>query len=156
MQPLDSSLNAAIIHIAGKLFPLGFDVSDTAPSSFKELCGHLNAGNRMVVFAGGSDRTIYADPEVNWAFRAWHDWCHWRGVHDLTLESERAVCRMQTWHIRKLYGEVIARKWGSIIRAEIIGQAQYFHCHKRFPEDQRGFIEAYLRDRDEALLWPLW
>lgn len=156
MQPLDTGLNVAIIHMASKLFPCGFDVSDIAPSTFKELCAHLDARKRMLVFAGGSDHTIYADREVNWSFRAWHDWCHWRGRHEFNQDGEKAVCDLQTEHIRTLFGNSAAERWGAIIRAEIIGQAEYLHYHKRFPDDQRGFVEAYLRDRDEALLWPGW
>ena len=156
MRPLDIGLNVGIIHIASKLFPCGFDVSDSAPSTFEELCAHLDAGNRMLAFAGGSDRTIYADREVDWAFRAWHDWCHWRGRHNFTPVGERAVCDLQTTHLRILFGSCAAEKWGGIIRVEVIGQGQYFHYHKRFPDDQRGFVEAYLRDRDEALRSPRW
>lgn len=96
MQPLDLALNVAIMHIAGKLFPLGFDVSEDAPANLDELWELLDAGKRMVVWSGGSNHTIYGCPEVNWSFRAWHDWCHWRGGHDTTLEGELACCDMQS------------------------------------------------------------
>ena len=155
MQPLDKGLNVAIIQIASRLFPAGFDVSDDAPSTYKDLCAHLDAGNRMLVFKGGSDHTIYSSPEVNWALRAWHDWCHWRGHHDLTTDGERAVCDMQMQHLRELDGSQ-AERWGRIIRAEIVGQAEYYRLHKRFPDDQRGFAEAYMSCPAAALLWPLW
>lgn len=157
MDPLDLGLNAAILHITGKLFPLGFDVSGDAPATYQDLKAHLDTGNRMLVFKGGSDHTIYGDPEVNWCFRAWHDWCHWRGAYDLTMAGEQAVCRMQGWHLLKLYwpGRILDR-WRKIIEAEIVGQAEYHHIHKRFPDDQRGFVEAYLECPGVALLWPLW
>jgi hypothetical protein len=157
MQPLDTRLNVAIIHIASKLFPLGFDVSEQAPSTLEELKGHLADGKRMLVYKGGSDRTIYGDPEVNWCFRAWHDWCHWRGEHDLTHDGEQAVCAMQNQHLLALYGsgETLDR-FCKIIDAEVIGQAEYYRYHKRFPDDQHGFVKAYLECPGAALMWPRW
>ena len=95
MEPLDPNLNAAILAIAKRLFPDGFDVSDDAPDTYEKLKAHLDAGNRMLVYGGGSQHTIYADPAVNHAFRAWHDWTHWTGQHDLTFKGEIAVCTDQ-------------------------------------------------------------
>ena len=145
MQPLDTGLNAAIMHISTKLFPTGFDVSADAPATFEELTAHLDAGKRMVVFSGGSGATIYADPEVNWCFRAWHDWCHWRGNYPLSLKGERATCAMQAQHLLTLYGNgPQVRRWIRIIHAEIIGQANFYHEHGHFPVDQYGFVTRYL------------
>ncbi|MBZ0227979.1 MAG: hypothetical protein K8F58_05935 [Bauldia sp.] len=80
IRPLDPALNAAILHIATRLFPCGFDIADNAPGTYRQLKAHLDAGQRMVVYAGGCDHTIYADREINYAFRAWHDWCHYAGL----------------------------------------------------------------------------
>ncbi len=145
MQPLDTGLNVAIMHIATKLFPTGFDVSPDAPNTFTALKAHLDAGKRMVVFSGGSDATVYADPEVNWCFRAWHDWCHWRGNHPLSLMGERATCVMQAQHLVTLYGKgPSVRRWIRIIHAEIIGQAAFYQAHGHFPVDQYEFVTRYL------------
>ena len=146
MLPLDTSLNVAIMHIATKLFPTGFDVSLDALATFDELKAHLDAGKRMVVFSGGSGTTIYGDPEVNWCFRAWHDWCHWRGSHPLSLKGERATCVMQAQHLLTLYGNgPQVRRWIRIIHAEIIGQADFYRDHGHFPVDQYGFVVWYLQ-----------
>jgi hypothetical protein len=155
--PLDTGLNVAILQMANQLFPLGFDVADEAPATYEELTTRLDAGNRMVVFSGGSDHTIYGDPEINACFRAWHDWCHWRGRHDLTFGSEQAVAEMQAAQLLTLYGNTrSSRRWADIIRAEVIGQAEFYRRHKLFPDDQYGFIEAYLKDPEMALSWSLW
>jgi hypothetical protein len=156
MEPLDPNLNAAITAIAKRLFPSGFDVSDDAPDTYKKLKTHLDAGKRLVVFSGGSQHTIYADPAVNHAFRAWHDWTHWTGQHDLTFQGELAVYDAQRKHLIELFGDNSrTRYWSEIINAEIIGQATYFEYHKRFPVDQRGFVEAYLKDPHLALTYSL-
>lgn len=157
MEPLDSSLNAAILTMARRIFPTGFDVSADAPGTFNALKAHLDAGKRMVVYGGGCEGTIYADPAVNYAFRAWHDWCHWRGDHDFFEPGEQAVCTMQCLQLMELYGvnEQTAR-WVKILQAEVVGQRIYYQYHKRYIDDQRGFIEAYLTNPEDTLLWPLW
>src|SRR5208282_1357378 len=101
----DIHFNAAVLTMCSRLLPGGYDVSLAAPETYEELIAHLDAGGRMVVYSGGSERTIYGDPEVNFAFRAWHDWCHWRGRHDFSQEGERVACAMQSEHLVTLYGE---------------------------------------------------
>ncbi len=144
---LDIHFNAAVLTICSRVLPGGYDVSDSAPETYDELIAHLDAGGRMIVYSGGSERTIYGDPEVNFAFRAWHDWCHWRGRYDFSHEGERAACAMQGDHLIARYGESSeTRRWRRILQAEIIGQREYFDRHGTFPEDQRAFVAAYLAD----------
>jgi hypothetical protein len=157
MQPLDRGFNAAILHIASRLFPIGFDVSPNAPDGFEALKAHLNAGHRMIVWSGGSSATIYGDPEVNFAFRAWHDFCHWRGDCDYSLEGEIATCHMQCQHLVTLFGDhARTRWWATLLSAEIIGQGHYFHRFNRFPDDQRDFITTYVANPNTALMRPDW
>ena len=142
---LDIHFNAAVLTICNRVLPSGYDVSAAAPETYEELIAHLDAGERMVVYSGGSERTIYGDPEVNFAFRAWHDWCHWRGRHDFSHMGERAACAMQADHVVTLYGDSPqTRRWRRILQAEIIGQREFFDRHGEFPEDQRAFVAAYL------------
>jgi hypothetical protein len=157
MSPLDPGFNAAVLAIAKRLWPSGYDVSETAPDTYEKLAAHLDAGKRLVIYSGGSQTTIYGDRDINYAFRSWHDWCHWQGRHNLTQEGEIGSCGIQCRHIVELYGDTPeTRRWVAIIQAEIIGQGTYYLYHKRFPDDQRAFIEAYMADPTEALLWPLW
>ncbi len=144
---LDIHFNAAVLTICNRVLPGGFDVSDTAPATYDELVAHLDAARRMLVYNGASERTIYGDAEVNYAFRAWHDWCHWRGRYDFSYEGERAACAMQGDHLIARYGESPqTRRWRRILEAEIIGQRDYFDRRGTFPEDQRAFVAAYLAD----------
>jgi len=84
----------------------------TPPETYEELIALLDAGGRMLVYSGASERTIYGDPEVNYAFRAWHDWCHWRGRYDFSYEGERAACAMQGDHLIARYGDSSqTRRW---------------------------------------------
>jgi len=145
-RPLDPELNAAIVAIASCIFPAGFDVADSAPDTYEELKAHLGAGHRMVVWSGASDATIYGCPEVNWAFRAWHDWCHWQGQHDFTLEGEAATAELQCEQLLGLFGDTPrTRRWQRIIQTEIIEQGRHLVIHGAFPGDQRAFVLSALR-----------
>lgn len=152
-----NDLKNAIVEMAARLLPDGFDVSDNAPQTYEELDGLLASGKRICVWSGGSSDTIYADATVNYAFRAWHDLCHWWGGFPFTLEGEIATCEMQCRQLTVFYGNnETTRSWCTMIKAEVVGQAEYFHRHKRFPESQTAFFAAYMADRNTALEWPLW
>jgi hypothetical protein len=147
MQPLDIELNRAIVEMAVRLWPEGYDVADNAPQSYEELKARLEAGDRMVVWSGASERTIYADTAVNYAFRAWHDWCHWTGQQPFTPTGEHAVCKIMCTHLKQYYGPTLKTlRWCRIIIAEVWGQQEHFYKYGRYPEDQRAFVEAYLND----------
>lgn len=154
MTALYRKLDTAIIHLADLVLPDGFDIGDDAPRSYGELMRLMDGGGRMKVWGGGGSRTIYGSPQVNWSFRAWHDWWHWRIREPFTLAGETATCEAQIAHYRQALGADARAE--QLLRAEIIGQTEYHRWHKRFPEDQRGFVEAYLKRPDETLLWPLW
>ena len=142
---LDIGFNVAVLAIAARLFPCGFDVAEDAPRTYEQLLMHLDTHKRMVVYGGGSEKTIYGDREVNLAFRAWHDWCHWRGGFDFSLDGDRGACAMQEQHLVSLYGDCEKTDaWRRIVRVEIIGQRDYFRRSGRFPVDQRAFVENLL------------
>src|SRR4051794_37526600 len=100
---LDIQFSAAVVAMAHKVCPSGYLVGAGCPQSYEELIARLDAGKGMFVFDGGCDRTIYGCPEVNYAFRAWHDWCHWSGGHDFSYAGEAAVYRMQCDHLVRFY-----------------------------------------------------
>lgn len=148
-KPVDVGFNVAVLHIADKLFPRGFDVRADMPfngvDDFAKL-KQIIADNdgRMVVWSGGSDATIFGDPEVNYAFRAWHDWCHLNGNYPFTVEGEAAAATTQAAHLIKLYGAEKSRPWRALLKAEVVGQAEYYAEHGQFPANQVGFDLEYL------------
>lgn len=151
--PTHQGLNVAVMHIASRLFPCGYDVSADAPDTFERLCDHLDNGGRMVVWNGASDRTVFECPEVNWAFRAWHDWHHWKGRLPFTPEGEAEACRRQIADLVRLYGDSVqTRRWALVLDAEINGQLRYAALNgDTFPTDQAAFVNAYLADPEAAL-----
>lgn len=153
---LDPGLDRAIMSIATGLIRDGWDVGEHAPSTYEALCDLLDHGGRMVVSGEGCEGTIYGSPEVNHAFRAWHDMCHWVYKHDFSLQGETDALMRQLEHLRAWcnFGDVPDcrfRYWCDILTAEVVGQGRYFHRHGTFPTDQRTFVVAYMADPDKAL-----
>src|SRR4051794_1017008 len=127
LKPLDPGLNSAILCIAAELFPDGFDVSSDAPDTYRKLRAHLDVGRRMGVYNGGCENTIYAYPYVNYAFRAWHDPCHYSGKHNFSLKGEQETCLMQCSQLRRLYGDNgNIRHWANLLDADIVGVCRYY------------------------------
>lgn len=152
MTPLYMPLNQAVTTIASKLFPKGFDLTDHPFNILNELRDHIKRTGRMIVYRGHSDQTIFGDPEVNWAFRAWHDHCHLRARAEFSTDGEFATFLEQASDIRKLYGaSATADKMVSLIHAEVVGQVAYARQHGHFPVNQRAFVEAYLWNPANAL-----
>jgi hypothetical protein len=147
-KPFCLSFNIAVRTIAARLFPCGYDVAEAAPNSLDELNAHIAETGRMLVYSGASDSTIYACPETNYAFRAWHDWCHWKGQHPFTIAGERAVMQMQRDHLRTVYGPTHRELciWDAILEAEIMAQAERHESTGAFPVDQRTFVEELVAE----------
>ena len=154
--PLDIHLNVAVMHMAHVVCPSGFEVSDDAPSTFAELISYIDAHRAIKVPSIASEKTIYADREVNYCFRAWHDWCHWRGRHDFSLAGETAVWKMQCDHLRLLYGDSeMTRDWCRILYVEIVVQWLFREKHGAFPEDQMAFTRNYFEEQTTLLIGNL-
>jgi hypothetical protein len=153
MEPLDPALNAAITYMAFQNLPNGFTASPQAPSTYEEIAALLDNGQQLVVYSGGSDKTIYGDKLINYAFRAWHDYCHWKAQVPLTLDGEVAAFELQCRQLYNTFGfNGQTLRWRNILHAEIVGQAEYFERYKRFPDNQRRFVKLYLANPEIAFI----
>lgn len=125
-------------------------VLDQGPGSFEELVERsgkadcsIPDGQRIPVGARHSERTIWSRPAVNSLFRAWHDSIHLASCRGFGLEDEIAVWRtMDRW----IEGE----ECRAYLFAESVGQIRYYEAHGYFPEDQRAFVLACIRDGADA------
>lgn len=146
MKPLSPAFNAAVMTMANRVCPAGYDVSDDAPASLTELQDRVARTGRINVDRANSDRTIFGDPEHNWAFRAWHDWTHLAISAPFTLDGELAVAHRQIQDMHLAYGHgKQAQEFARLIMSEVYGQALYFRNHGKFPEDQIAFTHDWLR-----------
>ena len=146
--PLCTHLNAAVVAMAGRLFPTGFDVTDdeqAAPASLEALNEHLANTGRMLVWSGGSDKTIFGAPEINHAFRAWHDWCHWHLQAEFNDKGEYAVYVQQCAHLNQFWpGHFKLGSWMTLLYIEVVEQNSHYRKTGQFPVDQRAFVDSRL------------
>ena len=147
---LFTEFERAVNAMASELLPEGFDSSDSAPETFEALQAHYDATGRILVWNGASDKTIFATPESNLAFRAWHDFTHLKHHTNFTLAGEAQTCDAQIDAMIETLG-----RWtwilAPILQAEIVGQALYEAKHGKFPVNQKAFCVAYLQDKETAL-----
>jgi hypothetical protein len=148
--PIDTAFNAAVLRMTRILLPTGFDVvDDGAPSTLDELRDTYIRTGRIVVWSGGSDKNIFADPAVNHAMRAWHDHRHLTYQLPFEPEGEREVAFLQMTDLRVYLKPSMAQynEWCALIHAEVNGQIEYMANHGgEFPDDQYAFVSAYLND----------
>lgn len=149
--PLDLNFNSAVVAICAHYVPV-FIIADHAPGTYKQLKTHLDSGATLVVAHDGSNSTIFASPSVNFAFRAWHDWCHWNGDFDFSLYGESATCCLQISQMYSFYGVTPnTNRWAQYLTAEIVGQRRYYEKYREYIYDQRAFCDAYLADQVKSL-----
>lgn len=155
-KPLCTRFNVATLHIASRLMPCGFDVLDVAPATLDASQAYLARTGRIGVWEGASDRTIFGDAEVNYAFRAWHDWTHLRHGFAFNERGEAYTAATQQKHLRTVYGAGILTEWHcALVWAEVVGQSDFQRLHGIFPEDQRAFTQAWLWEHNLPTRAPL-
>lgn len=142
-KPYDIAFNAMVMTMANRCLPVGWDTSEDAPNTYEDLVAHVNKTGRICVWSGDSEQTIFGDPEHNWAFRAWHDYVHYTGKHDFSLEGERDTAYEQVRQMYARYG-INGRTvmWAAYILCEVIGQAEYVAEHNDFPKPQIDFFHS--------------
>jgi hypothetical protein len=99
---------------------------------------------RICVWSGGSEQTIFADREMNYAFHAWHDWTHYTYELPFTPQGERDACAVQISDLAKVFGPRKAARLAKFLYAEVVGQLEYQQAHCDYPTNQRAFVDAYL------------
>jgi len=119
-----------------------------APNTYKALLLHrgtLWMGQPLPVYNGGCDRTIYSSPNVNYAFRAWHDGIHIAHELDFSPAGEQQVLAVSHAHMAqhaKRYG-LVAEDFAAIT-ADILGQVMYYQKHGKYVDDQQAFVTRCL------------
>jgi hypothetical protein len=125
-------VNGTILREASKLC---YTVSDSAPSSESELFGSTS----LVVWSGASERTIFQDPAVNYAFRALHDAFHLKTGIGFTPDEESILGHLQASRYE-------SRLMRALIIAEVSSQALYFKDTGLFVPDQVVFTYNLIKE----------
>lgn len=143
---LSRKLNAAVLTMVSNLLPMGYDVSDIAPDTYEGLIRHTSKTGRILVWSGASDTTIYGDSEVNYAFRAWHDFVHFTYRFGFSLIGEINTYQIQRNQLLKQFGDnPETQEFVKYIHAEVVGQAEYEINFNQFPIDQCAFVLDYIK-----------
>ena len=135
-------------------------VTDDAPSTYAELKPYydaLVAGDPIPVYDGGSAYSIYSQPSINHAWRAYHDGIHL--VHELgfNLEDEMQACEVQIGHMKQYSDEYdFGEEDYAAVRADIVGQAMYYAKHKRYVTNQAAFVQSCLDRGIAATIETRW
>ena len=140
-----AELSALIVALAGT----NWFASEVAPQTWDELRVH-GVADRLPVWNGASETSIYGSDEVNWAYRAWHDRLHLVLGADFSPEGERAVALAHRAIVGRLLPE--CPEAAEAIWADSEGQNLYFRRHGRFPDNQAAFVGAWLTRGEAAAL----
>lgn len=133
---LSRGMNVAVLQMASRLFPCGYDVvsDQEAPSNLEAVTRDIEEGQRLRVSGDNCEDTAFGDVDVNIAFRAWHDWTHWRHQTPFTLEGEIATAWLQIGHLKELGLWTPFRE--AFILAEVEDQARIYATTGAFPSEQ--------------------
>lgn len=132
-----NGLNASIMEMAKRMKLPRIHVSDFAPQTIEEVIRSYRETNSLVVWSGGSESTIYVDPQINYLFRAMHDLTHIQIGSDFTMagETRTALAQMAT----------VGTELAKIIHIEVVDQAAYYFRTGKFLEDQVQFTVDQLK-----------
>lgn len=113
-----------------------------APNTWKELQDWWESkgkyGEPMPVFDGGCDQTIYSQPYINHAFRAWHDMIHLKNGLSFQPEDEA-----KTAFIHMAACDNVAD--ALTIFADVYGQVLFYQKTGQFVENQSQFVGQFIK-----------
>lgn len=147
----DRGFNVMVLRMAELVAP-AFTAGPDAPASLIELNAYVDRTKNIRVSDQHMQQNVFGCDEANLAFRAWHDWTHWRIQAPFTPEGERAVYERQLTDMMKVYGvDSQSLRWAQMLYAEVIGQTEYKAIHGVFPANQMAFDLAYLTNPHAAV-----
>ncbi len=127
----------------------GYRASELAPSTYAELLAEHAAcrlsGLPVRVSSFNNDTTVFG-PDVNLAYRFWHDCEHVRLRADFSHGGEVIVAGQQMHEFERSGVRPYSPAW-KLLFVETFG---YTECNRLlgvFPEDQRQFAADYLEHR---------
>ncbi len=145
-------LEHAILGCALQCMPQGWDVTprdDDAINSYDEIKAIYDKTGRVLVSSAHCDNTIYSDPSINVALRAWHDFIHVTKGYKFTREGEAAVCKeqqKQAVHYLSKIGVSIKECVfvSKCLRIELTEQLEYYCKMGEWVKDQKQFMLDHL------------
>lgn len=123
----------------------GWYATDRAPSTYQQLRGafeHSRAtGDPLPVSNLFCEDTIFTEPSVNVAFRAWHDYHHCILGLSFDLADE---WELTLWHLDRLTEAGLGpdTREHELLRLDLLGQVILLGIAGRFPIQQGAFTRT--------------
>lgn len=126
---------------------ISYEESKNAPETFEGIIAgfaesfmHLKP---FYVSSIGCNNTVYIAPYINWAFRFWHDYLHFK--HNLTLSfiDELMVSNIHVHEVELEFG--VNSLEAKIMQIDTAAQALYYKIHKEHVYDQLEFCKAMIQ-----------
>lgn len=135
-------------HRIAKDIGFSYEPAPDAPSDYPSLIKAAQVSLKvrvpLKVYDGASDQTIYTSAEANYAFRFWHDVCHFiTPGADFTVAGEALAIAVQAKGVEQAFGKDSLEY--KMFMADTLGQVTYFAIHGDFPQDQLAFCLASLQ-----------
>lgn len=150
MKPMYPHLNTAVTMICNILMPEGFDTTadEYKTDSLEKIYQYYRDEGRVLVWTGASDNTIFGDPSVNHAFRAWHDYIHITKGFAFNVQGERLAylehCKQIDLYLSHRFNRLDRLHMFRMLDIEVNYQACHMQMWGEFPVDQRAFMKQHL------------
>ncbi|SDB87263.1 hypothetical protein GA0111570_105313 [Raineyella antarctica] len=141
-QQLSAFVDQQADDLAGRL-GFGWHPVVDAPSTYQQLRGAIDRSlatkEPLPVSSENSASVVYDRPEVNFAFRFWHDVSHVQHGLSFALEDE---LELALWHLNVLEQSGTTRDSIAyrLLEADLLGQLLLMGLVGRFPFDQEEFV----------------
>ncbi|TFV62037.1 hypothetical protein E4P41_08535 [Geodermatophilus sp. DF01-2] len=161
-QRAGQQLSEFILHAASatsEVVGFAWDGRADAPSVYPQLrraVHHsLQTGESLPVSNENTESVIYASCEVNLALRFWHDVLHVLRGLDFSPPQELQLAMIHLAALEKAgFGQDSLEY--RMFHADLVGQVHLIAIGKRFPVDQRQFVERCLNEgMEHALLMEI-
>lgn len=146
----EKALEILELYINKKAATIDYKISLKAPNSYKEMRKFKDENGYFLIYSGASDSTIFSSQEINIKFRAIHDKMHYEnnltfGFKDEKLLSELQASLVGLWAYNNGFTQFESFNVRDLVNAEIKGQIEYYEANGKFVENQKKYIENYLR-----------
>ncbi|MFH5230827.1 hypothetical protein [Antrihabitans spumae] len=155
LAPTDRIVGEAIDNLGGFILDqaeqttahvgFGWIVTPDAPNTYEGVrrayARSCLTGEPLPISGENSDDVIYTDPLVNVGLRFWHDVNHARRGLSFELVDE---LELSLWHLDQLELAGFPRgglEW-QLLHADLTGQTYVQAFARRFPVDQRQFVNS--------------
>ena len=99
----------------------------------------MRTGAPLPVSDENTSAVIYRHPDVNLAFRYWHDCLHVLRGLDFTPPQELQLTMIQLGALEQAGWDPETLAW-RLLHADLVGQVYLSAVGRRFPDNQREFV----------------